>query len=144
MCTRFDQLFSDIYPNIARGMATIYKLGSEAIWAICAVFAIALLGVCFTWIGNTRIHALNDTFTSTASNILKAYVSFTARQFLIIHKNQFDWTNVRVEVSADTSQDYPLYGTVDPRALMLMVPKINSGEAYSIGVTQLRREDGAT
>jgi hypothetical protein len=120
----------------------ICKLRSEAIWAICAVFTIALLWVSFTWIDNAQI-PLNYTFTSIASNILKAYVNFTERQFLIINKNQFDWTNVRVEVSSDISQDYPLHGTIDPSSFMLMVPRINSGEAYSVGVTQFRREDGA-
>src|SRR5215510_9731359 len=134
MCTRFDQIFSGIHPNIARGVAKIYTLGSEAIWAICAVFTIALLWVCFTWISNTQFHALNYTFTSNASSILKAYVSFTEKQFLIINKNQFDWTNVRVEVSSDTSQDHPLHGTVDPRAFMLMVPRINSGGKRSPGI----------
>jgi hypothetical protein len=128
---------------MARGMVKICKLRSEAIWAICAVFMIALLWVSFTWIDNAQIPALNCTFTSTASNILKAYVSFTELQFLIINKNQFDWTNVRIEVSSDTSQDHPLHGTIDPSAFMLMVPRINSGEAYSVGVTQFRREDGA-
>jgi hypothetical protein len=97
MHTRFEQIFSGIHPNIARGMAKISKLGNEAIWAICAVFTIALILVSFTWIDNTQIHALNYTFTSTASNILKAYVSFTEMQFLIINQNQFDWTMVRVE-----------------------------------------------
>jgi hypothetical protein len=144
MCTRFDQILSDIHPKIASSMAKIYKLRSEAIWAICAVFTIALLWVPFTWIDNAQIHALHYTFTSTASNISKAYVSFTEIQFLIINKNQFDWTNVRVEVSSDTSQDHPLHGTIDPRAFMLMVPRINSGETYPVGVTQFRREDGAT
>jgi hypothetical protein len=143
MCTKFDQIFSGIHRNIARGMAKIYTLGSEAIWAICALFMIALLWVCFTWIDKAQMHDLNYTFTSTASNILKAYVSFTERQFLIMNKNQFDWTNVRVEVSSDISQDYPLHGTIDPRAFMLMVPRMNSGEAYPVGVTRLRREDGA-
>jgi hypothetical protein len=142
-CQARIQVFSGIHPNSARGRATIYTLGSEAIWAICAVFTIALLWVSFTWIDNAQI-PLNYTFTSTASNILKAYVNFTERQFLIINKNQFDWTNVRVEVSSDTSQDHPVHGTVDPRVFMLMVPRINSGEAYPVGVTQLRREDGAT
>jgi len=144
MHTRFEQIFSGIHPNIARGMAKISKLGNEAIWAICAVFTIALILVSFTWIDNTQIHALNYTFTSTASNVLKAYVSFTEIQFLIINQNQFDRTMVRVEVSSDMSQDHPLHGTIDPSAFMLMVPRINSGEAYPVGVTQLRREDGAT
>jgi hypothetical protein len=144
MCTSFDQTLSDIHPKIARGMVKRCKLRSEAIWAICAVFTIALLWVSFTWIDSAQIHTLNHTFTSTASNILKAYVNFTEKQFLIINKNQFDWTNVRVEVSSDTSQDHPLHGTIDPRAFTLMVPRINSGEAYSVGVTQFRREDRAT
>jgi hypothetical protein len=130
-------------PKITMGMVKIYKLRREAIWAICAVFTIALLWVSFTWIDKAQMHDLNYTFTSTASNILKAYVSFTEIQFLIINKNQFDWTNVRVEVSSDISQDYPVHGTIDPRAFMLMVPRMNSGEAYPVGVTRLRREDGA-
>jgi hypothetical protein len=62
----------------------------------------------------------------------------------MIHKNQLDWINVRVEIHADISQDHPLHDTMAPRAFMLMIFGIHTGEAYSIGVTQVRREDGAT
>jgi hypothetical protein len=96
-----------------------------------------------TWIANAQIHALDYTFTSTASKRLKAYVRFTGTQFLIINKNQFDWTNVRVEISSDINQDHPLHDTIAPRAFMLMVSEINTGEAYSVRVTQFSREDGA-
>jgi hypothetical protein len=105
---------------------------------------VAFLLISFTWIDNAQHHSLNSTFTSTASDVLHAYVRFTGTQFLIINKNPFDWTNVRIEISSGTSQDHHLHGTIDPRAVMLMAPRINAGEAYSIGVTQLRRDDGTT
>lgn len=143
MCTRFDQFLCGIHPNIARSTVKINKLKSEVIWAISAVFTVALLLGSFAWIAKAQIHALDYTITYTASNILKAYVRFTGTQFLIINKNQFDWTNVRIEINADISQDHPLHETVAPRAFMLMASGINTGEAYSIGVTQFRREDGA-
>jgi hypothetical protein len=45
---------------------------------------------------------------------VNAYVRFTGTQFLIIDKNHFDWTNVRVETTAHISQDPPLHETVAP------------------------------
>jgi hypothetical protein len=110
---------------------------------ISTVFTVALLLVSFTWVDNAQIHALNYTFTSTSSNVLKAYIRFTRTQFLIINKNQFDSTNVRVDVNSDISQDHPLHKIIDPRPFMLTIPRINSGEAYSVEVTEFRREGGA-
>ena len=142
MCARFDQIVCGIHPNIARSTGKINKLKNEVIWAIFAFLTVTLLFGPFTRIDNAQIHALDYTSISTASKILKAYVRFTGTQFLIINKNQFDWTNVRIEINADISQDHPLHETVAPSAFMLMVSGINTGEAYSVGVTQFRREDG--
>lgn len=115
----------------------------RAFFVISAVFTVALLLVYFTWVDNAQIPALKYTFTSTSSNVLKAYIRLTGIQFLIINKNQFDWINVRVDVNSDISQDHPLHRTIDPRPFMLTIPRINSGEAYSVEVTEFRREDGA-
>ena len=126
-----------------RSAVKINKLKSEVIWASCALFTLALLLMSLTWIDNVQTHDLNYTFISTSSNILKAYVRFTGLQFLIINKNQFDWTGIRFEVSSDASQDHHPNGAIGTSGFMLMVPRINSGEAYSVEVTQFRREDGA-
>jgi hypothetical protein len=121
----------------------INKLKREVIWASCALFTVALLLISPRWIDNVQTHDLNHTFISTSSNILKAYVRFTGLQFLIINQNQFDWTNIRIEVSSDTRQDHHLNGAIGTSGFMLMVPMIQSGEAYPVEVTQFRREDGA-
>jgi hypothetical protein len=143
MCTGFDQILSGIHPNIAESTGKINKLKNGVIWAIFAFLTVTFLFEPFRRIDNAQIHALDYTSISTASEILKAYVRFTGTQFLIINKNQFDWTNVRIEINADNSQDHPLHETVAPSAFRLMVSGINTGEAYSVGVTQFRREDGA-
>jgi hypothetical protein len=144
MCDRFDQIRSHIHPHSARGTVKIHKLKIGAVWAICAVFTGAFLLVSFTWIDHAQNHSVNYTFTSTSSDVLNAYVRFTGTQFLIINKNQFAWTNVRIEISSGTSQDHHLHGPIGPRALMLMAPRINTGEAYAVGVTQFRRDEGTT
>jgi hypothetical protein len=138
-----DHMQSNIHPNTIRDPLEIHKLKSRTIWVISAVLTGAFLLIPLMWVDNTQTHSLNYTFPCTTSSILKAYVRFTGTQFLIINKNQFDWTSVRVEINADISQDHPLHETVAPSAFMLMVSGINSGEAYSVGVTQFRREDGA-
>jgi hypothetical protein len=143
MCTRFDQFLCGTHPNIARSTGKINRLKNEVIWAIFAVLTVTLLLGPFTRKDNAQIHALDYTFISTASNILKAYAGFTGTQFLIINKNEFDWTNVRIDVNSDISQDHHLHETIAPSAFMLMVSGINAGEAYSVEVTQFRRKDGA-
>jgi hypothetical protein len=50
--------------------------------------------------------------------------------------------DVRIEINTDSSQNYHLHGIIDPNAFMLMVPKMDIGEAYPIEVTQFRRDDG--
>jgi hypothetical protein len=94
------------------------------------------------WIGNAQNHSLTYTFPCTTSSILKTYVQYTGAQFLIINKNPIDWTNVRIEINTDDSQNHRLHGTIDPNAFMLNAPTIRSGEAYPIEVTQFRRDDG--
>jgi hypothetical protein len=46
-----------------------------------------------------------------------------------------------VSIGLDSSQGYPLHEKIDSSAFILMVPRIDSGEAYSVGITQFRRED---
>jgi len=69
-------------------------------------------------------------------------VQHPGTQFLIINKSQFGWTDIHIEINTDSSQNHHLHGTIDPNAFMLMVPKMDIGEAYSIEVTQFRRDDG--
>jgi hypothetical protein len=142
MCTGFDQIPSGVHPSIARATAKIHKLKSEVIWAISVVFTVAHLLGSFTWTDNVKILALDYTFTSTASNILKAYVRFTGTQLLIINKNQFNWTNVRIEIHSEISPDRHPHDTIAPGTFTLMLSVINTGEVYSVRVTQFRREDG--
>jgi hypothetical protein len=92
---------------------------------------------------NVKILALDYTITSTASNILKLYVRFTGTQLLIIHKKQFNWTNVRIEIHSEINHDRPPHDTIALGIFTRMLSAINTGEAYSVRVTQFRREDGA-
>ena len=126
-----------------RSAGKINKLKREVIWASCALFTVALLLIPLIWIDSVQTHGLNHTVISTGSGILKVYVRFTGLQFLIINQNQFDWTNIRIEVSSDTRQDHHLNGAIGTSGFMLMVPMIHSREAYPVEVTQFRREDGA-
>jgi hypothetical protein len=143
MYTRSDQNLSDTYSHIAESTVKINKLKSEVMWAICAIFTVALLMMPLIWIDSVQTHALNHTFISTSSNILKAYVRFDGQQILIINKNQFDWTDIRIEVSSNISKDHHLNGTIGTSGFILMAPRINSGEAYPVELMQFRREDGA-
>ena len=111
---------------------------------IAAVFTVALLLVSFTSVDIAQIHAVNYTFASTSSNALKAYIRFTGTQFLIINKNPFDWTDIRINVIADSSQDRTLHKMNATRPFVLTIPRIHSGGAYAVAVTEFRRDDGAT
>jgi hypothetical protein len=142
MCSGSDHIQSDIHPNTIRGPLEIHKLKSRAIWVISAGLTVAFLLISLMWIGNAQTHSLNYTFSCTTSSILKTHVQFTETQFLIINKNQFDWTNVRIGINIDNSQNHRLHGTVDPNAFMLIAPTIHSREAYPIEVTQFRRDAG--
>jgi hypothetical protein len=109
----------------------------ERIFAVhCAML------ISFTWMDNAQTHSLNYTFTPNTSNILKTYVRFTGTQFLIINRNQFGWSNIRIAIGLDRGQDHPIHEKIDSSAFMLMIPRIDSGEAYSTGIMQFRREDG--
>jgi hypothetical protein len=137
-----DHMQSNIHPNTIRDPLEIHKLKSRTIWVISAVLTVAFLLIPLMWVDNTQTHSLNYTFPCTTASILKAYVRFTGTQFLIINKNQFNWTDVRIEINTDSSQNHYLHETTDPNAFMLMLPKMDIGEAYPIKVTQFRRDDG--
>ena len=63
---------------------------------------------------------------------LKATVRFTGTQFIIVNKNNFAWTNVKLDINPGTFKSGYVY----------KVSKISSNKEYTVGAMQFAKGDG--
>jgi len=63
---------------------------------------------------------------------LKAKVTFPGDRFVISNINSFDWSNVRLEIMPESTEDW--FG--------LKVPIISAGQVYTAAAAEFSKEDG--
>ena len=96
---------------------------------IVIIFVIALIGGLFKSGDKTE---KPSTSTSQAMIDLKASVSFTGTQFVIVNKDNFDWTNVKLEVNSGLLKG----------GFVLKTQRMTAGETYTVGAMQFAKGDG--
>ena len=100
------------------------------------LFGIALVVVVGVIVGGVwlSIHSSSPGTNESASDTktLRAYVGFMSTQIKITNNDTFDWTNVEMEINAGLIRG----------GCVLIIPRIEAGGKYSVGVMQFAKSDG--
>jgi len=80
---------------------------------------------------NGESNTVSDTTSSTID--LNASVSFTGEQFIITNADDFDWTNVKLEINSVGLKSGYIY---EPQITMV------AAEVYTVGALQFAKKDG--
>jgi hypothetical protein len=81
--------------------------------------------------GKKRIPVINNPSQSSTVR-LKAKVTFPGERFVISNNDSFDWSNVRLEIMPESTED----------CFSLRVPVISAGETYMAAAAEFSKEDG--
>ena len=92
------------------------------------IFFIAIISI-----GGSGENKKTETTPPTSSIIdLNTSVNFTGEQFIIINEDNFDWTDVKLEVNSELLKD----------GYVLKTKKMVAGETYTVGALQFAKGDG--
>ncbi|UCG94449.1 MAG: hypothetical protein JSW13_01435 [Candidatus Aerophobus sp.] len=97
---------------------------------IAVIFIIALIGGLFT--SGDKTKKSSSTSTSSSTIDLKASVKFDGTQFVISNNDNFDWTNVKLEVNSGLLRG----------GFVLKAQRMSAGEIYTVGAMQFAKGDG--
>jgi hypothetical protein len=75
--------------------------------------------------------------TQKTNEGLKVYIKFTGNQFLIVNHDSFDWMDVTFAITTESIGNHTVSETMAGRELILAVPRIKSGTAYTVDASQL-------
>jgi hypothetical protein len=102
---------------------------------IVAVIIVVIILIYFVFFydtpGKKAIPVINNPYQSSIV-ILKAKVTFPGERFLISNNDSFDWSNVKLEIMPESTEDH----------FCLRVPIIPSGETYTAAAAEFSKEDG--
>jgi hypothetical protein len=116
-------------------MAEFYKYPLISILLTMGIFCTSIFHLSKNFQNTTDTYQI----TYNIRDGLKAFASFTGKQFLIINHDSFDWKNVTVAVKARKVGNPAAVESVDSDEIVFAfaVPRIKAGEMYTLQTRQL-------